>query len=251
LFEDTVIQLCDCEKRSFLVALDKASGRIRWRTPRPSQGCWTTPVLVEVETGSGRRTELVVNGGAPSDAENGLVIAYDPSDGSELWRVRGTTGLVTPTTLVGTEFVYSTSGRNGPVMAIRPGGAGDVTATHVVWKHRRGGPYIPSGVLYRNRLFLVGDHGIVSCYNAGDGNRIWRKRLRGNFTASLVAADGRIYATSELGDVYVFAAADSFDLLAENSFGDRCLATPAIADGELFIRTRDHLYCIPEPTAQP
>jgi outer membrane protein assembly factor BamB len=135
-------------------------------------------------------------------------------------------------------------------MAIRPGGTGDVTATHVVWKHRSGGPYIPSGVLYRNRLYLVSDHGIVSCYNAGDGNRTWRKRLRGDFTASLLAADGRIYATSELGDVYVFAAADSFKLLAKNSLGERCLATPAIAGGELFFRTFDHLYCMPASSAQ-
>ena len=121
-----------------------------------------------------------------------------------------------------------------------------MTERRVVWKDRRGGPYIPSGVLYRNRLYLVGDDGTVRCYNAGDGHPIWRRRLRGPFTASLVAADGRVYATNERGTIYVFAAADCFQLLAENNMKARCLATPAVAGGELYIRTQTALYCIPD-----
>jgi outer membrane protein assembly factor BamB len=175
-----------------------------------------------------------------------MVIAYDPQDGRELWRVRGTTESVAPTALVGGGLVYSCSGRNGPIIAIRPGGSGDVTESHVVWKAFRGGPYIPSGLVYRNRLYLVRDSRDLACYNAGDGQLIWTKRLRGTFTASLVAAEGRIYAISERGIVTVFAAADSFQLLAQNDLDERCLATPAIAGGQLFIRTAEHLYCIPE-----
>jgi len=128
-------------------------------------------------------------------------------------------------------LVYSTSGRNGPTIAIRPGGSGDVTDRRVVWKARRGEPYIPSGVLYRNRLYLVGDAGVVTCYNAGNGQPIWRERLRGPLAVSLVAADGRIYATNERGTVYVFAAADSFELLAENKMNARCLAKPPLPAG--------------------
>jgi outer membrane protein assembly factor BamB len=243
LFADSVIQLCDCAEGSYLAAFDKRTGRPRWRTARSSQGCWTTPVLVDVEAGDKRRVELVVNGGVADGADGGMVTGYDPDDGRRLWWVRGTKGLVTPTILVGRRLIYSASGRNGPLIAIRPGGRGDVTQTHVVWKYRVGGPYIPSGVLYRNRLYVVGDHGQLSCYNAGDGKTIWRSRLHGSFSASLVAADGRIYATSERGVVYVLAAADSFQLLQKNALGERCLATPAVAGGELFIRTAGSLYC--------
>jgi len=244
LFDQSVIQLCDAAEDSSLVAYHMASGRLLWRTPRPSHGCWTTPVLVELEEG---RQELVVNGGAEGENGQRMVVAYDPSEGSQLWQVRGTSDLVIPTVLVGNGLVYSLSGRNGPILAIRPGGRGDVTQTHVVWSYRRGGPYIPSGVVYRNRLYVVTDAGHLTSYNAGDGAVIWRHRLRGPFTASLIAADGRIYAANERGTVYVVAAADQFKLLAENALDEPCLATPAMADGELFIRTEGHLYCFPGP----
>jgi outer membrane protein assembly factor BamB len=237
--------LCDSAENSYIAAFDKRSGHEVWRTPRPSSGCWTTPVLVETGRKGSRRTELVVNGTSSESAEGRMVIAYDPHSGRELWRVRGTTELVVPTALASGGLVYCASGRNGPIMAIRPGGSGDVTESRVVWKVSRGGPYIPTGVVYRNRLFLVRDNREVACYNAGDGQTIWTERLRGTFTSSLVAVDGRIYATSEQGDVYVFAAADEFQLLAQNDLKERCLATPAIAGGEMFIRTAKHLYCIP------
>jgi len=244
LFGETVIQLCDSESQSYLAAFDQADGHQLWRTDREGTGCWSTPKLVEAETDTARRTELVVNGAGVEGSE-GCIIAYDPEDGAELWRVRGTTRYVTPTPLVCAGLIVCASGRNGPVTAIRPGGSGDVTSERVVWKHRRGGPYIPSGVAYRNRLFLIGDDGTLSCYNAGSGQRIWSERLSGPVTASLVAAAGRIYALTERGRVYVAAAADEFKLLARNELGAKCLATPAVADGELLVRTERHLYCFP------
>ncbi len=244
LFGDLVIQLCDARKVAYIAAFEKRTGKRAWRTERPSYGCWTTPVPVEVSRSGRKRTELVVNGTSSGDPEGRLVLAYDPADGRELWRVRGTTELVTPTAIVGNGLIYSTSGRNGPIVAIRPGGSGDVTDTHVAWKLDRGGPYIPTGLVYRDRLYVVTDFGQLTCYRAGDGEVVWTKRLRGDFTASLVAADGRIYAASEQGTVYVFAAADQFELLAQDALKPGILATPAIASGELFIRTQGHLYCI-------
>lgn len=244
LFGDTVIQLCDSESQSYLAAFDTADGRRLWRTEREGAGCWSTPKLVEAETDAGRRTELVVNGSGVEGPE-GCIIAYDPQSGAELWRVRGTMQYVTPTPLVCEGLVVCASGRNGPIAAIRPGGSGDVTSERVVWNHRRGGPYIPSGVAYRNRLFFIGDDGTLCCYNAGSGQRIWSERLSGPVTASLVAADGRIYAVTERGRLYVVAAADEFELLAQNELGAKCLATPAVADGELLVRTERHLYCFP------
>jgi len=251
LYGNTVIQLCDCEDDSYIAAFDKATGERVWRTDRPSRGCWSTPVFVEAEADGVRRTEMVVNGtDAPSG--DGLIIAYDPGNGRELWRVRGTTQFVTPTPLVCEGLVYCMSGRNGPIAAIKPGGSGDVTDTHVVWKHTKGGPYIPSGVAYRNRLFVLGDGGSLACYNAGSGRRIWGATLKGPFTASLAAAGGRIYAVNEHGSMSVFAAADSFQLLARNELHASCYATPAIADGDLLIRTTRDLYCFPaESTPLP
>jgi len=249
LYGNLVIQLCDSENDSYLAAFDKLSGARVWRTSRPSSGCWTTPVVVQANAGSDSRTELIVNGTSSKESDQRLVIAYGPNDGRELWRVRGTTELVTPTILVGDGLVYSTSGRNGPILAIRPGGAGDVTATHVAWKLSRGGPYIPTGLRYGQRLYVLNDAGVFTCYDAITGSEVWRNSLRGNFTASLVAADDRIYAVDERGVVSVVAAADRFQVLAVNDMEERVLATPAIAGGELFLRTESRLYCI--PGAQP
>jgi outer membrane protein assembly factor BamB len=212
---------------------------------RPSYGCWTTPVLVEASAGANRRTELVVNGTSSKAADERMVIAYDPGDGRELWRVRGTTELVTPTILVGDGLIFSTSGRNGPILAIRPGGSGDVTETHVAWKLDRGGPYIPTGLCFGQRVYVLHDAGVLTCYDAATGDVVWRERLRGTFTASLVAADERIYAVDERGRIYVLAASDRLEILAENEMQERVLATPAIAGGELFLRTESRLYCIP------
>jgi len=242
LYGDTVIQLCDSQTQSYLAAFDQADGDLVWRTDRGGDGCWSTPKLVEAQTASGPRDELVVNGSGV-DGSEGCIIAYDPAGGEELWRVRGTTQFVTPTPLLCEGLVVCASGRDGPITAIVPGGSGDVTADRVVWKHRRGGPYIPSGVAYRNRLFFIRDDGTLACYNAGSGKRIWSERLSGPVTASLVAADGRIYAVTERGRVYVAAAEDEFELLAQNDLDAKCLATPAVADGELLVRTEEHLYC--------
>ena len=242
---DLVIQLCDAAAGSYIAAFDKRTGNRVWRTERPSVGCWSTPVVVEADVAGRKRTELVVNGTDGKGADGRLILAYDPRDGHELWRVRGTTQFVTPTPIVGRGLVYCTSGRNGPIFAIRPGGDGDVTDTQVAWKLTRGGPYIPTGLFYRDRLYVVTDFGQVTCYRGDDGEAIWTKRLRGDFSSSLVTADGRIYAISEQGTVYVFTAADQFELLSENDLREQVLATPAIAAGELFIRTAGHLYCIP------
>jgi outer membrane protein assembly factor BamB len=242
LYKKYVIQLCDSADHSYLAAFDRDTGRRVWYAPRASDGCWSTPVVVPAHSDHGPRTELIVNG--TGDSSGGMVIAYDPDNGQELWRVRGTSEIVTPTILAGGGLVFSTSGRNGPILAIRPGGSGDVTANRLVWKANRGGPYVPTGLVYRHRLYVLTDQGNLVSYDPGNGQRIWGTRLRGSFTTSLVAADGRIYAANEQGTFYVVAAADHFQLLATNRLDEQCLATPAIADGDLFVRTAGHLYCV-------
>jgi hypothetical protein len=243
VFADTVIQVCDQPEGSFVAAFDCASGVVRWRTPRESDGSWSTPVVVEAVDGARVRPELVINGSG-SGRGAGWVTAYNPWSGAELWRVHGTTEVVCPTPIVAPGLVISTSGRNGPTLAIRTGGDGDVTSSHVAWKHGRGGAYVPTGVAVGDRLYTIRDVGVLECFDVRTGKSLWQERLRGSFTASLVAGDGKIYATSEQGVVYVVAAADEFDLLATNRMDERCLATPAVAGGELFIRTESQLYCI-------
>ncbi len=244
LYEDLVIQMCDSDHESFLVALNKLSGKEVWRTPRPSYGSWSTPVFVTVERNGKKFVELIVNGTGTDDSRGGEVLAYDPLSGHPLWRVRGTTDIACPTAIVHNGLVLSTSGRRGPIIAIRPGGFGEVTDSHVEWEVPRGGPYVPTGLAIDGRLYLVGDSGIASCYEVSTGEQLWRERIGGSYTASLVAGDGKIYATSEEGDVTVFAQGDQFKLLSKNAMNDRCLATPAIAAGNIVLRTESHLYCI-------
>lgn len=239
LFNDSVIQLCDSDSDSYLAAFDKRTGRELWRAPRGSEGCWSTPLPVELTRSGGAGAEIIVNGGSIDQC----VIAYDPADGAELWRVAGTTQLVTPTPVESGGLVYCASGRNGPIMAIRPGDSAGDGDSRVAWQHARGGPYIPTPVAYRNRLFVVTDVGHLSCYNAGNGECLWTERLGGRFTASLVAADGRIYSVDERGVIRVMAAADRFELLAKNPLDEKCLATPAIVEGDLIVRTESQLYC--------
>ncbi|RMF97182.1 MAG: hypothetical protein D6741_10370, partial [Planctomycetota bacterium] len=192
LFENSVIQLCDAAKNSYLAAFDKTSGKLLWRTARDSTGSWTTPVVVPVETDRGTRFECLVNGG--EFGRTGRLTAYDARTGRELWFVDGLETLVTPVALYANDLVFSLSGRNGPIIAVEPGGEENVTGKRERWRLPRGGPYIPSGIVYRNRLYVVGDQKTLTCYNPGDGSTIWSARLGGTFTASLVAADGRVYA---------------------------------------------------------
>lgn len=237
IYQDLVIQLCDSKDIAYLAAFDKTTGKPAWRTERDSHGCWTTPV-VATAAGESPRDELIVNG-TGTDGSPGAVIAYAPRTGEELWRVEGTTEIVCPTAIIGAGLVVSTSGRNGPIIAIKPD---DAAGAHVVWKTRKGGPYVPTGVAYLNRLYLVTDGGVLTCQNLGDGAPIWQHRLGGAFTASLVAGDGKILAVNERGAVSIVKAGDEFTLLGEESLDERVLATPALCAGNVYLRTEKRLY---------
>jgi outer membrane protein assembly factor BamB len=146
--------------------------------------------------------------------------------------------------VLGRDVVFVASGKNGPVAAIRPGGAGDTTNTHVVWRHETGGPYVCSPLLYGDYLYVHTEQGILTCYDAKGGTFQYQQRLEGKFTASPVAGDEKVYCTNEDGTTFVVKAGPRYELLARNSLDEYCLASPAVVDGQIFLRTEKHLFCI-------
>ncbi|HXG12585.1 MAG TPA: PQQ-binding-like beta-propeller repeat protein [Gemmataceae bacterium] len=241
LGRDRVFLVCDHDGDrfrsfdSFLLALDLKTGKPLWKTDRHKlYRSWSTPILVPTADGG---QELVVNG-------EERLRGYDPETGKELWQVGGMTAWVTPSPVFGRGLIFATSGKDGPTLAVRPGGRGDVTATHVVWQHKRGGPYVCSPVLYGDYLYVHTEQGILSCYEAATGKLQYRERLDGKFIASPVAGDGKVYCTNEDGTTFVVRAGPRFEVLARNALEEYTLASPAISAGRLLLRTERHLYCI-------
>jgi outer membrane protein assembly factor BamB len=243
IYRDRVIFVCDHDGDrfssfdSFLVALDLKTGSIAWKTDRPGLfRSWSTPLLVP---GTENRPELIVN------AQDQLR-AYDPDTGKQLWQVGGMTGWVTPSPVFGHGLVFACSGKDGPTIAVRPGGNGDVTGSHVFWKDAQGAPYVCSPVLYGEYLYVLNETGIVRCYQATTGKLEYQQRVEGKYFASPVAGDGKVFVTNDGGTTFVLRAGPHFELLSRNSLDDFCLASPALSDGEILIRTERYLYCIVE-----
>lgn len=238
LYRDRLILYQDQFSGGFIAAFDTRTGRRLWSTRRESGVGWGTPIAVRV----GSHDEIIVNGQT-------RVQAYAPETGAELWRCDGTTYEVIPTPVVGFGMVFCSSGRAGPTLAIRPGGRGDVTKTHLAWTNPRGSPFVPSPVLYGDHLYMVNDSSsIVTCLDAHTGKPLWQGRLgtaqREGFSASPVAVDGKVFFTNDDGETFVLRAGPVFQLLHVNTIGERTLATPALVDGHWYIRTDRHLYAI-------
>lgn len=237
---DLVIVLCDQEmgKGSFMVAVDRATGKEVWRTERTNRRSWATPLLVR----AGERTELVTSG-----AES--VIGYDPATGRELWRANGVQSHPIPSPVAGHGLVFMTAGSQAKrALAIRPGGSGNLTdSSSVVWRYNKGTAYVPSPILYGRYLYLMTDTGLITCLDAITGERLYeggRVPVPATFTASLVAVDGRLLLTSEDGDTFAIKAGPVHEVLATNSVGEPVYASPAIANGRIYIRGERHLFAI-------
>jgi len=240
LVGDALIFNCDGGRDPFIVALDANSGQVNWRTTRnlPVRApfSFSTPLLID----AGGQQEVI----SPA---SGFVGAYDPSDGHELWRVRYGEGYsVVPRPVFARGLLFISSGFDNPeIYAIRPDGArGDVTSSHVAWTHRKGAPTTPSMLVVGEELYCVSDAGIATCTDAASGKVHWTHRFDGGFSASPVSAENRIYFQNETGVGYVIEAGKTFRLLAENHLGERSLASYAVTDGTLFIRTEKHLWRI-------
>lgn len=229
---------CDGASDPFVVALDLATGQVAWKTHRRGGAqrpfSFSTPLVIDVQG-----TPQIVSSGS------GYVAAYAPADGREIWRVGYGEGFsVVPRPVYAHGLLFVATGYDGAgLLAIDPAGArGDATATHVRWRHTRSTPMTPSPVVVGDEIYFVSDNGIASCLDARSGRAHWTERLGGAFSASPVAADGRVYFTSEEGVTSVVKAARKYELIAANDLGERALASPAPADGALFLRTASHVW---------
>lgn len=236
VFEDSLIVQCDHYGASYVLAIDKHTGANRWKTDRPEAWLsWSSPVCTK---NSGGGSELLVCGSEKMDA-------LDPRTGSKLWTLGGLERECIPTPIVADEMIYATSGPNGAALAVRSGGRGDVTDSHVVWISTRGNPYVPSAIVAGRRYYTVDDHGIAACLDSADGKTLWRKRFGGDFTASPVAAENRVYFTNEAGSTLVIQAdADKYTELARNEINEPVYASLAISAGRIFLRSASHLWCV-------
>jgi outer membrane protein assembly factor BamB len=236
LYKDLVILVQDqTSPASFFAAFDKRTGEPRWKRERKKAMCWSSPVLLRV----GERDELVFNGSLE-------VISYDPATGEEIWKVSGSSKEAIPMIAAGGGLLFSTSGRNGPTIAIRPGGRGEITETHVVWRHERGGPHVPSPAWHDGRLYLVADTGILTCVEAATGALIYQERLPGWYSMSPLLAGDVLLLVNEKGKALVLRTGPRFEIVAENDLGEPVLATPAVLDGRIYFRTAENLICVGE-----
>lgn len=243
LYGNLLILNCDTDADDFLLALDKKTGKQVWKVPRtPSARAWPTPMNWD----TGNSTEIVVS-------RSRQVMAYDPKDGKWLWTVEGTTLWVTPTPVAAHGLLFVASdGPGGEIfMAIRPGGRGNITNSHVAWRYERGAPYASSVVVVGDYLYGVKNGGLVTCLLAKTGQLIYQQRLPagGSYYASPIASEGKIYTLSERGETCVFEAGPAFKLLATNNLGERCMASPAVSRGQIFVRSDKTLFCIGQPTS--
>jgi outer membrane protein assembly factor BamB len=246
IHNDRIAIVCDDPDNPFVATLRLSDGEEIWRTSRKEicERSWGTPLVHTRET----KTQVVVNGWP-------WIVSYDLNTGEQLWRIRGGGDNPVPTPFEANGWIYITSahGAESPIFVVRPDASGDVSppeetgsSDSIVWSTRRGGSYMSTPVVYGDYLYLGNTNGVVRCFHARTGEKIYEKRLGSGaaIISSLVAADGKVYCASENGIVYVLKAGPEFEILARNQMGEPCFATPAISRGVLYLRTTENLIAI-------
>jgi len=256
LYRDLLIMNFDGSDNQFVIALNKETGKTVWQMKRSvdfqdlgpdgepqAEGdfrkAFATPHVATIDG-----KDVLLSSGAKAH------YAYDPLTGKELWRVeeRGQHSASTRPLLGAGLIFFPTGFSKGQLLAVKPGGSGVVTDTHVAWRAKRGVPNKPSLILHGDLLFMIDDNGFASCLEATSGKELWQERIGGAYSASPIIAEGRIYALSEEGRTVVFEAGREYKKLAENKLADGFMASPAVSDKALFLRTKKALYRIEQGT---
>ena len=245
IYKDLVFVQADGHKQSFIAAFNLKDGKRAWRADRGEITSWSTPTINEAKG----RTELIANGGR-------YVRGYDPSTGKELWRFADSdTQVKMQAPLVAGGLIYITGGYppGRQMWAFRSGAVGDIslksgqeTNDFIAWRSSKGSPYTPTPIIYQELLYVCADNGVLSAYEAKTGALVYQERLPSSFSASPIAADGKLYLASQDGEVFVVKAGRKYELLATNPMGQALMATPAISHGMLIVRGENTIYAISE-----
>ncbi|MBM3807363.1 MAG: PQQ-like beta-propeller repeat protein [Acidimicrobiia bacterium] len=245
IWNGLVIVQCDTQADSFLLALDAATGETVWKTDRTELPSWGTPTIVTTPAGP----ELITN------ASN-FVRGYDPRTGQELWKLGGSSKITAPTPIFANGLHIIASGRapERPVFAVKPGARGDLTlakdatdSAHIAWSKTGRGSYMPTPLAYRGQLYVLANNGVFDAYDITTGKEIYRQRLQlvgSGYSASPVAADGKIYLSNEDGEMVVVEAGATFRQISANAMGEMLMATPALSDGVMYVRGVSTLFAI-------
>jgi outer membrane protein assembly factor BamB len=248
IYKDFVIVQSDSHKQSFIAAFNLKDGQQVWRVERGEITSWSTPTIYEGKTG----TELIANGGH-------YIRGYDPMTGKELWRFfDNDTEVKQQAPIIANDLLIVTSGypAGRAMYAFRAGAKGDISLKEgqqshpsLAWRTAKGSPYTPTPIVYGDLLYVCSDNGVFSAYRVRTGEVVYQQRLPSSFSASPVAADGKLYLSSEDGEVFVIKAGEKFELLATNPMGEALMATPALTDGNIILRGQSHVFAVSEADA--
>ena len=245
IYRDLVIVQADGHKQSFIAAFNLKDGEQAWRVERNEITSWTTPTIYQGKN----RVELIANGGR-------YIRGYDPLTGKELWRFAdNNTEVKMQAPQIAHDLIYITGGYppGRTMYAFRPGAVGDISLkpgeeknAFLAWTTPKGSPYTPTPIIYGDLLYVLADNGVLSAYDAKTGENIYQQRLPTSFSASPVAANGKLYLSSEDGDVFVVKAGRQYELISRNTMGQALMATPALTNGMLIVRAEDAIYALGE-----
>jgi outer membrane protein assembly factor BamB len=251
IWNDLVIQQVDTQVDSFLIAFRATTGETVWKTDRDELPSWGSPTVAQTSAGP----ILVTN------ASN-FIRGYDPRTGKELWRLGGSSKITAPTPIFAEDLFVVASGRapERPIFVVRPDAQGNITLkggensnAAVAWSKTARGPYMPTPLAYNGILYVLANNGVLDAYRLKTGEEVYRQRLEkvgDGFSASPVAADGKLYLSNEDGDIIVAAAGPEYRQLAVNSMGDLLMATPALSDGVMYVRTAHSLFAVSRPPSK-
>ncbi|HEV7222204.1 MAG TPA: PQQ-binding-like beta-propeller repeat protein [Pirellulales bacterium] len=241
LFEDKLIVNGDHDGDAYLVALDRATGETVWKTPRENKTrSYSTPIIRDFDG----RTQMILSGSMS-------IASYDPRTGSRHWIIDGPTEQFVASMVDNGKLLFMTAGfPEHHILAVRPDGRGNVTKTHVVWRTKENTSYVPSPIAIGDYFLVVSDEGIASCYEAETGRRTWRQRIGPHYSASLVSAGGLAYFLSDEGVTTIVKPGEEYEAIAINPLGEACYASPAISQGQIFLRAAKHLYAVGEGERQ-